>query len=393
MPQYEQENLRPSQLSFLIPPAQAIQLARCERSSCGLSWLSPCKLDNIKMNSSAVLGDNAKPRSWSAVLAGYRQPSTLRSIFEIITSVVPFVALWAISAMLVTRGHWWGLVLSVPAAGLLVRLFMLQHDCGHGSLFSRRSFNDWTGRALGVLTFTPYDYWRRTHAVHHATAGNLDQRGIGDVDTLTVREYQSRSWPGRVRYWLYRHPLVMFGLGPAWLFVCQYRLPVGLMRNGTEPWVSTIATNLGIAGAAALLIWLVGLVPFLLIQGPIILMAATAGVWLFYVQHQFEETHWSEGGNWNHQEAALHGSSHYDLPPILRWFTGNIGIHHVHHLSSKVPFYRLPEVLRDFPELKEMSRITFRESLGCVKLVLWDEEARRLVSFRQARSIGKVEAA
>lgn len=312
---------------------------------------------------------------------------------EIVVSVVPFAALWAITALLVTRGHWWALILTVPAAGLLVRLFMLQHDCGHGSLFSQRRLNDWTGRALGVLTFTPYDYWRRTHAVHHATAGNLDQRGIGDVDTLTVREYQSRTWAGRARYWLYRHPLVMFGLGPAWLFICQYRLPIGLMRSGTEPWVSTIATNLGIAGAAALLIWLVGLIPFLLIQGPIILMAATAGVWLFYVQHQFEETHWSAGGEWNHQQAALHGSSHYDLPPVLRWLTGNIGIHHVHHLSSKVPFYRLPEVLRDFPELKDTSRITISESFACVKLVLWDEDARRLVSFRQARSGGLAAAA
>ena len=328
-----------------------------------------------------------KPPSWNAALAGYREPSALRSMLEILATILPFVALWAAAAWLVTNGFWWGgLALTLPAAGLLVRMFMLQHDCGHGSLFAKRSLNDWVGRALGVLTFTPYDYWRRTHAVHHSTAGNLDQRGIGDVDTLTVAEYEARSRFGRLRYRLYRHPLVMFGFGPAWLFVCQYRLPIGLMRGGMEPWVSTIATNLCIAAMAGALVWLVGLGPFLMIQGPIILIAATAGVWLFYIQHQFEETHWADGEEWNHQIAALHGSSHYDLPPILRWFTGNIGIHHVHHLASRIPFYRLPEVLRDFPELRGMNRITIRESLGCVKLVLWCEETRRLVSFREARA-------
>jgi omega-6 fatty acid desaturase (delta-12 desaturase) len=326
------------------------------------------------------------PRSWNAALAPYREPSIRRSILEIVITAVPFAALWATSALLLSYGHWWSVFLALPAAGFLVRLFMIQHDCGHGSLFPRRAHNDWTGRVLGVLTFTPYDYWRRTHAVHHAAAGNLDQRGIGDITTLTVGEYQALPWSGRLRYRLYRHPVVMFGLGPAWLFVCQYRLPIGLMRGGLEPWVSTIATNLCIAAAAGVLIWMVGLGPFLLIQGPIVLIAATIGVWLFFVQHQFEETHWSEGDEWNHQTAALHGSSHYDLPLVLRWFTGNIGVHHVHHLSSRVPFYRLPEVLRDIPGLRDTGRITLLQSLRCVNLVLWDEERSRLVSFKQAHA-------
>lgn len=176
----------------------------------------------------------------------------------------------------------------------------------------------------------------------------------------------------------------MFGLGPAWLFVCQYRLPVGLMRAGAQPWTSTISTNLGIALPVAVMIWLIGIGPFLMVQLPITLMAATAGVWLFYVQHQFEETHWTDDSDWNFQHAALHGSSHYDLPLPLRWITGNIGIHHVHHLSAKVPFYRLPQVLRDHPDLRDIGRITLLESLRCVKLVLWDERAKRLVSFREA---------
>jgi omega-6 fatty acid desaturase (delta-12 desaturase) len=325
-------------------------------------------------------------RSWSAVLANYRQPDTARSIIEIAITVVPFAACWALAAIAAVNGWWWGLFLTIPAAGFLVRLFILQHDCGHGALFSRRNANDWTGRIIGILTLTPYDYWRRTHAVHHATAGDLDRRGIGDVKTLTVKEYQAMPWHGRASYRLYRHPAIMFGLGPAWLFICQYRLPFGLMRAGVQPWASTVATNIGIALPAAGLIWMLGLGPFLMVQLPITLMAATAGVWLFYVQHQFEETHWSEGESWNFQSAALHGSSHYELPLILRWFTGNIGIHHVHHLASRIPFYRLPQVLVDHPELRDMSRITLLQSLRCVKLALWDEQAKRLVSFGEARA-------
>lgn len=329
----------------------------------------------------------SKSQSWTAALAKYREPSMARSLFEIFITVVPFICLWALCAASVIYGQYWGLLLTVPASGFLVRLFILQHDCGHGSLFANRRLNDWIGRVIGVFTLTPYDYWRRTHAVHHATAGNLDRRGIGDVDTLTVREYRALTAWGKFKYRLYRHPVVMFGLGPAWLFVCQYRVPVGLMRAGAQPWVSTIATNLAIIVPIAFMIWLVGLVPFLVVQIPITLLAATGGVWMFYVQHQFEETHWSEEGEWSFAHAALHGSSHYDLPVPIRWLTGNIGIHHVHHLAAKIPFYRLPEVLRDYPELKDMSRITFIESLKCVKLVLWDENAKRLVSFRQEQAL------
>lgn len=324
-------------------------------------------------------------RSWISALAKFRNISASRSSVEIAITVIPFIALWGITAALVVHGYWLGLILTVPAAGFLVRLFILQHDCGHGNLYARRSVNDWIGRFIGVLTFTPYDYWRRTHAIHHASAGNLDRRGVGDVDTLTVREYRALSRWRRMRYWLYRHPVVMFGLGPAWLFVAQYRLPCGLMRSGLQPWVSTIATNLGIAVPFAVMIWLVGTSTFFLVQVPITLMAASAGVWLFYIQHQFEETHWSEENDWDFQHAALTGSSHYDLPPLLRWFSGNIGIHHVHHLAPKIPFYRLSEVLKEHPELRNVSRLTLRKSLGCVKLVLWDENTRRLVSFRDER--------
>jgi omega-6 fatty acid desaturase (delta-12 desaturase) len=267
------------------------------------------------------------------------------------------------------------LLLAVPAAGFLVRLFMLQHDCGHGSLFRHRLMNDWLGRVLGVLTLTPYDFWRRTHAAHHASSGNLDRRGMGDVDTLTVREFLALSWLGRLRYRLYRHPLVLFGLGPAYLFFLQYRLPVGLMRAGWQPWLSTMATNLAILLAAAGTIWFVGIGAFLLVHVPITLIGASLGVWLFYVQHQFEDTFWAREKAWNVHEAAFHGSSHYDLPVVLRWFTANIGLHHIHHLSSRIPFYRLPAALRQNPEFAKAERLTLGQSLLCARLVLWDESA------------------
>jgi omega-6 fatty acid desaturase (delta-12 desaturase) len=264
---------------------------------------------------------------------------------------------------------------------------MIQHDCGHGAFFRHRLANDWVGRVIGVLTLTPYDFWRQSHDVHHATSGNLDRRGIGDVDTLTVNEYLAQSRWGRLCYRLYRHPVVMFGLGPAYLFFLRHRLPFGLMHKGWLPWLSTMATNLGILLVAGGTIWAVGIGAFLLVHLPIMLLAASLGVWLFYVQHQFEDTFWAGDKAWNVREAALRGSSHYDLPFILRWFTANIGVHHVHHLCSRIPFYRLPAALRHNPDLAKVGRLTLGQSLSCVRLVLWDETARRLISFRELRML------
>ena len=222
--------------------------------------------------------------------------------------------------------------------------------------------------------------------MHHASSGNLDRRGFGDVDTLTVDEYRARSIWGRLRYRLYRHPLVMFGIGPAYLFILQYRLPVGMMRGGWQPWASTMQTNLAITLIVGVLVWLIGIKAFLLVHLPITLLASSAGVWLFYVQHQFENTTWEHDSEWDLHEAALHGSSHYDLPPFLGWFTANIGIHHVHHLCSRIPYYRLPRVLREHPELRAINRLSLRESFRCVRLVLWDEKRRCLVPFQNRQS-------
>ncbi|MEO3997868.1 fatty acid desaturase [Mesorhizobium sp. CAU 1732] len=331
--------------------------------------------------------EDAALRQWTKVLARYRTPHRGRSVFELAITIIPFALLWTLAAAAVHYGYWFvGLALTVPAAGLLLRLFMIQHDCGHGAFFAHRRGDDWTGRFLGVLTLTPYAYWRRAHAAHHATAGNLDERGVGDITTLTVKEYSERSTMGKIGYRLYRHPVVMFGIGPIWLFGLKQRLPFGMMRS-VEPWISTMATNVALMALVSALIWTVGLVPFLLVHIPIVVLAGSAGIWLFYVQHQFEETHWSNGEDWDFRDAALHGSSFYDLPAALNWLTGNIGVHHVHHLSSRVPYYRLPEVLNDYPELRNTGRITILESLRCVKLTLWCEERRRLISFREARAI------
>ncbi|QQV77907.1 fatty acid desaturase [Sphingomonas aliaeris] len=337
-----------------------------------------------------VSGSKVSPLDVKAAarqLATFRRPSAARGTFELLVSIVPLIALWVLMWITLDIHYALTLLLAVPAAGFLLRLFLIQHDCGHGAFFKGRNANDWVGRCMGVLTLSPYNLWRRGHATHHAGTGNLDRRGIGDVDTLTVAEFRALNSLNRLGYRLYRSPLVMFGIGPTWLFFLRYRLPLGHMREGWRPWASAMGTNAAIASVATFLILLVGLPAFLSIQLPITLLAASVGVWLFYVQHQFEDTHWSKGEDWAFHPAALHGSSHYVLPGVLRWFTANIGMHHLHHLCSNIPFYRLPEALAARPELAEINRLTIRESLQSVKLVLWDEGTSRLVSFRAARQI------
>ena len=325
------------------------------------------------------------PRALTRAVAAFREPRHTRSLFELAVTAAPFGILWVLAWAALDAGYALGLLLAVPAGAFLLRLFLIQHDCGHGAFFRRRAANDWTGRILGVLTLTPYDNWRRSHAIHHASTGNLDARGIGDLDTLTVAEFRALGRTRRLLYRLYRNPVVMFGIGPAYQFLLRHRLPFGLMDKGWRPWVSAMGTNAGIAAVAGALIWAMGWKLFLLVHLPITLVAASLGIWLFYVQHQFEHTQWDRGDDWCFHRSALHGSSHYDLPPILRWFSANIGIHHVHHLASKIPFYRLPEALREVPALARCSRMTIGQSLVAVRLVLWDEEKRRLVSFAEAR--------
>lgn len=325
------------------------------------------------------------PRQLVAELKVFAAPSPSRSLIELAVTLLPFCASVLIMLIAVNAGYYLVLAAAPVAGLLLLRLFIIQHDCGHGSFFASRSGNDLTGRALGALTFTPYDCWKRSHALHHAGTGNLDARGFGDVDTLTVREFLARSRMQRLLYRIYRHPIVLFGIGPAYLFLLRHRLPIGLMNQGAKYWLSAIVTNVATGVLLAALFYFYGLLTTVLVVFPVLLIAASTGVWLFYIQHQFEDAHWDRKTDWSFHEAALFGSSHLDLPQPLRWFTGNIGVHHVHHLASRVPFYRLMEVMSAYPELRNLNRFNALQSIKPVWLSLWDEDERRLVTFREAR--------
>ncbi|MFV2001565.1 MAG: fatty acid desaturase [Paracoccaceae bacterium] len=339
-----------------------------------------------KSDNTGVISDGTpSAREWVRQLAKYRDPDHLRSAFEIFVTAVPFIAIWSVAWWALSISYWLAFGLAVANGFFVVRLFAIQHDCGHSAFFRNRHIGDWVGRVLGVLTLTPYDVWRRSHSIHHSSSGNLEKRGMGDVHTMTVHEYRALSRSGRLMYQLYRHPLVLFGLGPVFIFFLCNRVPFGLMRNEWRYWTSAMGTNLSIAVALGVIVFFGGWMPLLLVFLPTSIAGATLGVWLFYVQHQFEQTQWDQNENWDLHDAALHGSSHYVLPGVLQWMTANIGIHHVHHLYSRIPFYRLTEVLRDFPQLASAQRLTVRESLGCVWLQLWDERERKLLTYAQAR--------
>ncbi|NDU99823.1 fatty acid desaturase [Pseudoroseicyclus sp. CLL3-39] len=325
-------------------------------------------------------------RDWVRVLSAYREPSPRRSVLELALTVVPFVALLALSCWALSISHLLAAGIAAVNGAFLVRLFLIQHDCSHNALFRSRPANEWVGRILGVVTLTPFDVWRRSHSLHHASVGNLDERGLGDIPTLTVGEYRQLSPLRRAIYRLYRHPLFLFGIVPAFVFVLRNRVPAGQMRAGRRYWVSAMLTNLAIAVILGIGIWLGGPAALYAI-GPTILVGATIGMWLFYVQHQFEKTVWDHEPKWDLHDAALHGSSHLVLPAPLAWFTANIGAHHVHHLHARVPFYRLAEVLRDHPALDMAQRLTLWQSFRCARLHLWDEERRQLMTFRQARAV------
>jgi len=331
--------------------------------------------------------DPETARDWSQLLAKYRDPSAGRSVFELTVSLVPFLLIATAAWWALSLSYWLTLALSLANGLFLVRLFAIQHDCGHRAFFRHKGLGDWIGRGLGVLTLTPYDVWRRTHSLHHATSGNLGRRGIGDVQTLTVTEYQARGVWGRLSYRLYRNPVILFGFGPIYLFYLQNRLPIGLMRAGWRYWTSSMATNGAIALGLGVMVWFGGLAPVLLIFLPTTIAAASMGLWLFYVQHQFEHTYWEDNDHWQLHEAALKGSSHYALPAVLQWLTANIGIHHVHHLYSRIPFYRLVEVLNDHPTLRNAQCMTIRQSLHSVSLRLWDENTHRLLTHAEARAL------
>ncbi len=324
---------------------------------------------------------------WNALLAPYRQPVAWKSTYQLVNTALALTACWAAAAWSLRVGYWLTLILAVPSALMIARLFMLQHDCGHGAFFRSQKLNNLIGGILGVFTLVPYSYWRRTHAIHHATSGNLDHRSFGDIDTLTVREYLSRPRAKRVMYRLYRHPAVLLMVGPIWQFFLKHRLPLDVPRSWKREQLGVQLTNLGLAGVVVAMSWILGWKAFLMVQLPISLIAGSFGVYLFYVQHQYEDTYWRYREAWNYYRAGLEGSSHLTMPKVLQWCTANIGLHHIHHIASRIPNYNLQRAFDNHPELREVTRLSLWKGLHTLRLTLWDEDTRQLVGFRELRAI------
>jgi omega-6 fatty acid desaturase (delta-12 desaturase) len=325
--------------------------------------------------------DAAAPAEYRTILATYRSPVLFRSVWQLASSIVPFVLLWGSMWFSLRYSYWLTLLLALPTAGLLVRLFILQHDCGHGSFFKSRLMNDTIGCALSLLTLTPYHRWRKHHAVHHATSGDLDRRGDGDVHMLTVKEYCKLSPLRRLIYRIHRHPAILFGIGPFLYFVVFQRFAFYEPRSWKKERASVHWTNVALLVIVALISWVIGFKQLLLIHVPVVAIGSSAGVWLFYVQHQFETGYWQRHDRWNYFDAGFAGSSYYQLPAWLQWFTANIGLHHIHHLDSQIPNYNLQECFDENPALQQVARLTLWESLSCASLKLWDEEKSEMVGL------------
>jgi omega-6 fatty acid desaturase (delta-12 desaturase) len=321
---------------------------------------------------------------WRQELAPYTQPDRGRSLLDLATSVVPYVGLSVLMYFSLQVSYLLTLALAVPTAGFLLRTYIVFHDCTHGSLFASKRANAWVGRTLGLLVFSPFASWRHNHAIHHATAGDLERRGVGDVPTLTVAEYQARDWRGRMGYRLFRNPVVMFGLG--WL-LAMVILP-RLTSRSARPRIqrSVIGTNVALVLLIAGLCWLIGWQAYLLVQVPTAMIAGSVGVWLFYVQHQFEDTYWQSSESWSYADAALQGSSYLKLPKVLQFFTANIGLHHVHHLTARIPNYNLQRAHDATPICQAVPTLSLWDGLRTVRLKLWDEQQGRLVTFAAART-------
>ena len=332
-------------------------------------------------------GEERTSQKWRTILGPYGGADLRRSLTQILTSVVPFFIFWYAAYSALTVGYWLTLILAVPTAGFVMRLFLIQHDCGHGSFFKSQKVADFVGFWLGVATFTPYRYWRKTHAYHHAHSGDLGFRGLGDVDTITVSEYLEKPFLGRLRYRLYRHPFVILGLGGFFVFALKHRYPWDIPRRWKREWASVWKTNAALAALLVLASLTIGLKAAVIVHLPVLIVTGIVGVWLFYVQHQFEDTYWNEHTDWSYFEAGLQGSSYLVLPKPLQWVTASIGIHHVHHLSARIPNYRLQQCLDENPQLQHVTQITIWDGIKTLRLALWDEDSRRLISFREARRL------
>ena len=337
---------------------------------------------------STEVADTTGAAAWQEIVVRYQQPSLWRSVWQIVNSLVPYAALWYLMYRSLAISYWITLPLAILAGGFLVRVFIIHHDCGHGAFFKSRKANDIWGVITGVLTFTPYYLWRWEHAIHHAHAGDLDRRGLGAVWTLTVQEYLEASRWKRFAYRLARNPVVLFGLAPLFLFLVIQRFS----SAGASPRErrSVAWTNLWVLGLAAAVISIFGIKAYLLIQLTVMGVGGAAGVWLFYVQHQFDGVYWKRHGDWNYLAAALEGSSFYKLPKVLQWFSGNIGFHHIHHLSSKIPNYNLENCHRAEPLFQSVPPLTLLASFKSFTFRLWDERRHRLVGFGYLRTLRRL---
>ncbi|PEA09788.1 fatty acid desaturase [Bacillus cereus] len=308
-------------------------------------------------------------------------------MWQLINTIVPFIILWYLAYKSLSVSYWLSLVPSLLAAGFMTRIFIIFHDCTHYSFFKSRRANRIVGTCMGVLTLFPFDQWGHEHSIHHATSGNLDKRGTGDIWTLTVNEYLAAPFRRRLAYRLYRNPFVMFGLGPIYVFLLKNRFNRKGARKKER--MNTYLTNILIVALVGLLCWAIGWQSFLLVHGSIFLIAGSIGIWLFYVQHTFEDSYFEEDKEWEYVKAAVEGSSFYKLPKILQFLTGNIGFHHVHHLSPRVPNYKLEEAHNNTLPLKNVPTITLATSLRSLRFRLWDEKSNNFVSFKDLKNLLK----
>lgn len=325
---------------------------------------------------------STKPE-WVKIVAQYQTPSAAKSWWQVATTVVPYLLLWYLMTLSLAVSYWLTLLLAIPAALFVVRIFVLQHDCGHGSFFKSQKINDRLGMLFSLFTFVPYHYWRRTHAIHHSATGDLEHRGVGDFFTMTVNEYLAASKWGRIKYRLYRNPVTMFFVAPLFVFIIGYRFDFLRRKNWKKERQGLLWTNLALLALALGLMLLVGWREYLLIQLPITYIATGLGSWFFFVQHNFEDAYWDEKPTWDYTVAALHGSSYYKLPKVLQWFTGSIGFHHIHHLSPKIPNYLLEKCHTENPLFQEPPTLTLASSFSTLNLSLWDEEGQKLITFGQ----------
>ena len=328
--------------------------------------------------------------AWKAIVLKYQEPSRWRASWQLVNTLGPYTLLWYLMYRSLAWSYWFTFGLAILAGLFLVRIFIIFHDCGHGSFFKSRRANDIVGFVTGVLTLTPYYHWRWEHSIHHASSGDLDRRGTGDLWTLTVEEYLKSSRWRRFAYRLARNPIVLFGLAPIYLLIFKQRFPA--FKASPRERRSVHWMNLAILGIAIVQAWTFGIAAYVLIQLTIVIVGGGLGIWMFYVQHQFEDVYWERDGNWDFTAAALQGSSFYKLPRILQWFSGNIGFHHIHHLSPRIPNYNLERCHKADPLFQEVRPLTFFSSLKSLRTHLWDEGRGKLVGFRHLRKVRKQRA-